>query len=1177
MNSHLRWFALTGVLLFSLSLTACGGATPVPSLTPTHEKLSIQASPSAQLQITHQNPLPGERLGLSPTVEIMFDRPMLPDKTASAWQFVDADGKSVAGKITWSDPQTFHFQPDQSLKAGQTYTGIFSVSASGADGATLPQETRIDFQTTDELAVGQVFPADNARDVDNRTAITVIFNKPVIPLMTKEEQAKLPSPITIQPALDGSGSWVNTSVYVFQPETALKSGTDYTLSVHRGLKDVSGVALASDYAWKFTTRAPFVADFVLKNIMGVTDITSNVQLDQSFVLTFNQPMDQASVAEALLLVNIETKRESALKLSWDPKSTILTVTPTNLLTIASYYDLKIAASAKARDGGTLKESFTSKLSTVPFPAITETKPSEGKQTSYSPFASVSFNTQMKAESVKSRVKVLPEPKVPIKLFYREGQNQLDIYGFEPSTDYVVRILPGMTDIYGNSIKSEFSFRFQTPGLNPQARLVTPGYPLIYRQQSDQSVFFEYTNLETAKISLYRLSFNEFAALSGGTPEMDNLGEASGKLLREWSPSLLAGKDRFARVLLHLDEQGVLKPGYYYLGLNARPLNPQHRFWQGAIFIVSNDNLALKATQNEALAWMVDSASGEPVEGVPLNFYNDAWKMVGKGVTDKNGLAHLMDATNVQYVQAEDEKHLALAALNWGSGVSEGQFGIWTDYWSPIKNTFVYTYTERPLYRPNQPVYIKGIVRANDDLHYSLPEFSQVYLLIENEQGKIFGENVALSKNGTFTSEYQLSSDAPVGNYNISVKETAESDNVLSWSSFRVAEYVKPEFLVTSSVEPQIVLNGEEAKFSLDAAYYSGGALSNATVKWYIEQQPFFYTPTEAYNNYSFSDFDYYDYYSRGKGSTQGPQEVSENEGQTDTNGHFELSQKMELPKNGDSQQATFYANVTDVGGNLVGSNTSLTVLGSALHAGIRPENYVGVAGEKQTFNLVVLDVEGKPVAKQAVSVSFAEQRWFSVSRKDKNGVSIWETSVKSIPSGSANAVTDEKGLASVVFTPPAGGEFKAIVTARDEKGRPARAAAYLWVSSEAYIPWRQTNDRSFQLVADKSSYNPGDTAKILIAQPFEGENYALITIERGHIYEKKVIKLQTNSTLYELPITSEMAPVMYVSVMVVKGADGKNPPDFKMGLLRLNVNPARQSIFVSVQSDKTAASPGEKV
>ncbi|MEI7849838.1 MAG: Ig-like domain-containing protein, partial [Chloroflexota bacterium] len=812
-------------------------------------------------------------------------------------------------------------------------------------------------------------------------------------LMTREQQAALPSPIRVQPVVSGSGEWVNSSVYVFKPENGLKSGTDYRVYVNEDLKDITGTRLGSAYDWGFATRAPVVMDFGLKNIgQGFVESVPNVLLDQEFLVTFSQPMDQSSVEKALKISNTETGQDIPLKLSWDNASLVLTVKSSSLLTIASFYTLTVAEGALAQDGGTFVAAYQIKLATLPLPAVVSTGAMAGKQSTYSALTSVFFNTQMKFEGMQSRVKISPEPRVPVKLFYREYQNQLDIFGLEPSRQYVIRILAGMADIYGNTTKSDYSFRVETAGMLPMAHLVTPVYPLIYRPESEQGVFFEYSNLASAKISLYSLSFEEFSALNSGTQAMDDLGEKSGKLLREWNPELLASKDRFARILVRMDDPKALAPGYYYLGLTGSPISSSHRFLQGAIFIVSGDNLALKATQYEALAWLVDSESGEPVAGMPLAFYNESWAEVGKAVTDKNGLAHLQDVEKVQYVRSMDEKHLALTALAWGSGVNEGQSGIWTDYWSPIKNIFVFTYTERPLYRPNQPVYIKGIVRTNDDLHYSLPELDQVYLSIENEQGKVFEGSVALSKNGTFTSQYQLGESAPVGNYTILVRKSAGDDTILSWSDFRVAEYVKPEFLVTATTDRPVVLTGEQVKFNLDAAYYSGGSLSKANVSWFMEMQPYYYSAPEAYSGYSFSDYDYYDYYVNGESGTKGPPVVKDGQGQTDEKGHFELVERLDVPKEGQSQQVAFSANVTDVGGNLVGSSSSVTVLGSALHAGIRPQDYIGTAGDAQVFNLVVLDMDGKPIAKQAVSVDFVEQRWFSVVRKDENGVNRWESS-----------------------------------------------------------------------------------------------------------------------------------------------------------------------------------------
>ena len=174
-------------------------------------------------------------------------------------------------------------------------------------------------------------------------------------------------------------------------------------------------------------------------------------------------------------------------------------------------------------------------------------------------------------------------------------------------------------------------------------------------------------------------------------------------------------------------------------------------------------------------------------------------------------------------------------------------------------------------------------------------------------------------------------------------------------------------------------------------------------------------------------------------------------------------------------------------------------------------------------------------------------------------------------------VTDKDGKANVSFVPSHGGVYKAILTVTDLKGNTQVSSAYTWVSSDQYIAWRQTNDRSFNLIADKDLYAPGDTAELLIAQPFEGSVYALVTYERGHIYKQDVVLLNGNSTVYKLPITSEMAPMSYVSVVVVSGANGTKAPDFKIGMARINVDTSQQTLDVKVTADKKSAGPGDSV
>ena len=134
------------------------------------------------------------------------------------------------------------------------------------------------------------------------------------------------------------------------------------------------------------------------------------------------------------------------------------------------------------------------------------------------------------------------------------------------------------------------------------------------------------------------------------------------------------------------------------------------------------------------------------------------------------------------------------------------------------------------------------------------------------------------------------------------------------------------------------------------------------------------------------------------------------------------------------------------------------------------------------------------------------------------------------------------------------------------------------MAGKDFIPWQQTNDRSFDLVTDKKAYTPGETAQLLIASPFAGEAYALVTVERGRVRFQDVVRLTSNSTIYELPVTPDLAPNAYVSVLIVKGVDEENPrPNFKLGIREIQVDVSQRSLQVELLADPAVASHGEQV
>ena len=1152
-----------------------------------NQALPIVAQPTGP-NVAARNPIEGQRLNLDSPIEITFDRDMDQGKTSEAFSFIayaNADvstGASqtpatVRGKTTWRDARTLTFAADKPLSPATTYKAIISTQAAATDGINLQENIELEFVTVDALAVAQIFPASDTDDVDLNTSITIIFNHPVVPLKIKEEQSNLPQPLQITPAVKGKGEWVNSSVYVFQPEKMLMSGISYEVKVEAGLKDMNGNALAESFDARFTTRRPIISNYGLTNGPYHPDTeVKGVPLDQAFFINFGQPMNKKSVEGATRIINRETREAFPIRFKWNDDFTALSIEPDGKYKIAGFYELILADSAQAEDGGTLKEGLDIKIATVPLPSIVKVYPAaNSKNAQHTSYIQITFASPMDFESMKGRVLITPAIKGEPQQYYNYYDRSLYIYGLEPATDYIVRILPGMKDPYGNEINDEISYEFRNGDYAPYARLALPWTPLTYRANGSQEIFFEHLNLDEAVISVYPLTLKDFGDLESGKVSKTSFNPGADPV-REWKvASQKRNETNYERFLLNENGQS-LAPGYYFVGLQGKPLQCSERFCQGFLFVIATDNVTFKATPTEGLAWVTDLESGVPQAGITVAFYNNEFAEIGKTKTDKNGVAYLKDISNPYYVAAEGSGRFGFTSSYWGSGVSTGDFGIYQNYYAGAKSIFGYIYTDRPVYRPTQEVYFKGIMRQDDDMHYSLPTQKQVYIVAEQWGQKIFTEYVDVNEQGSFSGTIKLAEGASLGSYTIYAYENSSPDQgAFASVGFNVAEYKKPEFEVIASADQANVIRGDTANFGMDAKYYSGGILKNAQVDWFIESTPFYFTPASKYGEYNFMDWDRDVYWSPEKSSAKNT--LKEGKGTTDQEGHFEVPLELNLGEENMSQQISFYANVTDVAGNTVSGGTSVIAHQSEVYAGIRSEKYIGVQGEASNFNLVVLDWDSNPVANQSVSVEFVERHWYSVQKKDKQGQLRWETSVEETSIARQGAITDANGMASVSFTPRSGGVYKAIVTVIDSKKNKQIASAYIWVSSKEYIAWQQNNERSFDLIADKDEYKPGDTAEILIAQPFEEKVYALVTYERGHIYKQEVLLLDSSSTVYQLPITDELAPVAYVSVTVISGAGKTGIPNFKIGMTRINIDVKQKTLDVQVTADKETAGPGDEV
>jgi hypothetical protein len=372
-----RWQSvhIVGVLLLlflaAYASASCGRPSPTATAALPSPAASAAPAPTATLpglpavdsgmplppQVISQQPALGQELPPDGSLEIEFDQPMDQAATAAAWQVLGPDGEAVAGQVTWLDASTLRFTAAESFHTGQTYVASLSGEALSAEGLPIVQPLRWEFATVGALEVQQVFPADGATEVANNAVITVIFNRPVVPLVIAEDQSGLPAPIQITPALAGQGEWVNTSVYAYHPEGVLYGDTSYTVVVAAGLQDMSGeTVLEKEVSWSFTTTAPDIAAYWMVDKEWETnprDGTIDVLLDQAFAVSFYQPMDLASTQAAISLVS-SNGEPALLEFTWSEDFTQVVFTPTQRLAYETEYTLAVDAAALAADGGKLR-------------------------------------------------------------------------------------------------------------------------------------------------------------------------------------------------------------------------------------------------------------------------------------------------------------------------------------------------------------------------------------------------------------------------------------------------------------------------------------------------------------------------------------------------------------------------------------------------------------------------------------------------------------------------------------------------------------------------------------------------------------------------------------------------------------------------------------------------------
>ncbi|MGC2109415.1 MAG: alpha-2-macroglobulin family protein, partial [Candidatus Korobacteraceae bacterium] len=392
--------------------------------------------------------------------------------------------------------------------------------------------------------------------------------------------------------------------------------------------------------------------------------------------------------------------------------------------------------------------------------------------------------------------------------------------------------------------------------------------------------------------------------------------------------------------------------------------------------------------------------------------------------------------------------------------------------------------------------------------------------------------------------------AKLGSYYLSMQM---GERYVEGTNFSVEEYKKPEYAVKVTAQTPRVLEGQPIKATIDARYYFGEPVANAKVKWVVHTST--YWPLGRGEDEDQADAggegDQGDNPDADSDDSYGGEQETEKSGTLDADGKLQIV----IPTRVDSKKQDLVyrieARVTDAGNReIAGHGYALATYGS-FFLSAEPNSYVYTKGSTAVVTVTAQNYDKKPVQ---TSFQVTMNRW------------DWRKGAGQVVTTSQGQ-TDANGKAQVKLAIPDSGEFRVLVTATTPEKRTVETTTYLWAPGESPW-WSGPAQERVQIVPDKKSYQPGETAHVLIVTGKEPTS-VLVTAEGNALYSGQVIKSSGGSVSVDVPIKPEYAPNFYVAAVFIRGNK------LYQGSKSLNVPPTQHEIKVELQPSKPQYQPGE--
>ena len=648
---------------------------------------------------------------------------------------------------------------------------------------------------------------------------------------------------------------------------------------------------------------------------------------------------------------------------------------------------------------------------------------------------------------------------------------------------------------------------------------------------------------------------------------------------------------------HLDrlvtlETPLKQAGAYLLTARMTDGNTSH-----ILVWISDTALAHKRISGGDLYFVADAVTGAPVPGAKLEFFGFEQRRVQKGrkleinvdefsrVTDRQGqLVPRVDDSKKRF------RWLVVARTADGRraylGFRSAWFGRRTS--RVFDTSRVYVITDRPVYRPGQPVRFKFWIRQAryDKDEQSVYAGKKVTIRVTDPRNQeVMERQFTTDAWGGFDGSVDLPESANLGQYSIRIN-TKKSDLVMpglnrrvvgGGGSFRVEEYKKPEYEVTVEAPDRPVSLGQTIKAKIVAKYFFGGPVSRATVKYRVQREIHndHWFPVGRWDwlygsGYGWFADSYRWYPGFGGWGCVGPSPpwfgrphhppelIVENEVEIGEDGTMELKIDTSVAKRFHPDSDHRYritAEVVDASRRTIVGTGSVMAARQPFRVVTWVDRGFYRTGETIQAHVRARTLDGRPVSGKGrfvlYRISYDRQ-----GRPEEKRVRRWD------------AVTDARGGAVLTLKATDAGQYRISCEIQDGEDRRIEGAQVFLVRGPEF----DGNDFRFddlELTANRREYKPGQVAKLMLNTNRRGSTVLVFVRPEGGVYPKpQVVRIKGKSTEIEVPIGPGDRPNIFVEVMTV--SDGK----LHSRVRQVFVPPEKRVINVAVTPSAKEYLPG---